>query len=61
MSPPWMWMSAIVVLCGAELDSEIEHGSALDTTGEAAKPRLARNTVKAETPGPQVPTAPKEH
>src|ERR1700681_1286808 len=28
----WMWMSAIVVLCGAELNSEIERQSALDTT-----------------------------
>jgi membrane protein len=28
----WMWMSAIIVLCGAELNSEIEHQTALDTT-----------------------------
>ena len=28
----WMWMSAIIVLCGAELNSEIERQTALDTT-----------------------------
>ena len=28
----WMWMSAIIVLCGAELNSEIEHQTALDAT-----------------------------
>ncbi len=27
----WMWMSAIIVLCGAELNSEIERQTALDT------------------------------
>jgi membrane protein len=26
----WMWMSAIIVLCGAELNSEIEHQTALE-------------------------------
>jgi membrane protein len=34
----WMWMSAIIVLCGAELNSEIEHQTALDTTVGRAKP-----------------------
>ena len=28
----WMWMSAIIVLFGAELNSEIEHQTAVDTT-----------------------------
>jgi membrane protein len=28
----WMWMSAIIVLWGAELNSEIEHQTAVDTT-----------------------------
>jgi membrane protein len=31
----WMWMSAIIVLCGAELNSEIEHQTARDTTSAA--------------------------
>jgi membrane protein len=35
----WMWMSAIIVLCGAELNSEIEHQTALDTTiGHPSRP-----------------------
>ncbi len=36
----WMWMSAIIVLCGAELNSEIEHQTALDTP-QAAQSRPA--------------------
>ena len=28
----WMWMSAIIVLCGAELNSEIERRAAVETT-----------------------------
>ena len=28
----WMWMSAVIVLCGAELNSEIEHQTARDST-----------------------------
>jgi hypothetical protein len=33
-----MWMSAIFVLCGAELNSEIEHQTALDTAVGRPKP-----------------------
>jgi membrane protein len=34
----WMWMSTIVVLFGAELNSEIEHQTAMDSTGDGNKP-----------------------
>jgi membrane protein len=37
----WMWMSAIIVLCGAELNSEIEHRLEPDTTVGSRKPLLA--------------------
>jgi membrane protein len=37
----WMWMSAIIVLFGAELNSEIEHRIAPDTTVGSRKPLLA--------------------
>jgi membrane protein len=57
----WMWMSAIIVLCGAELNSEIEHQTALDTTVGCPKPLGARGAVMADTLGPAVPTVPKEH
>jgi membrane protein len=51
----WMWMSAIIVLCGAELNSEIEHQTALDTTVGRPKPLGDRGAVMADTLGPAVP------
>jgi membrane protein len=57
----WMWMSAIIVLCGAELNSEIEHQTATDTTVGRPKPLGARGAVMADTLGSAVPTVPKEH
>jgi membrane protein len=57
----WMWMSAIIVLCGAELNSEIEHQTALDTTVGRAKPPGRRGAVMADTLGAAVPAVSKEH
>jgi membrane protein len=51
----WMWMSAIIVLCGAELNSEIEHQTAVDTTVGHPKPLGGRGAVMADTLGPAVP------
>jgi len=51
----WMWMSAIIVLCGAELNSEIEHQTARDTTVGHPKPLGARGAVMADTLGTAVP------
>jgi membrane protein len=51
----WMWMSAIIVLFGAELNSEIEHQTAIDTTVGRPKPLGARGAVVADTLGPAVP------
>jgi membrane protein len=48
----WMWMSAIIVLCGAELNSEIEHQTAVDTTVGDPKPLGDRGAVMADTLGP---------
>ena len=50
----WMWMSAIIVLCGAELNSEIEHQTAVDTTVGQPKPLGARGAVMADTLGQAV-------
>jgi membrane protein len=47
----WMWMSAIVVLFGAELNSEIEHQTARDTTIGSEKPLGARGATMADTVG----------
>ena len=51
----WMWMSAIIVLFGAELNSEIEHQTAVDTTVGRRKPLGTRGAVMADTLGPPVP------
>jgi membrane protein len=57
----WMWMSAIIVLFGAELNSEIEHQTARDTTVGRPKPLGARGAVMADTLGAAIPHEPKEH
>ena len=54
-------MSAIIVLFGAELNSEIEHQTAQDTTVGRPKPLGARGAVMADTLGPAVPAVPKQH
>jgi membrane protein len=57
----WMWMSAIIVLLGAELNSEIEHQTAVDSTVGRPKPMGARGAVMADTLGPSISAASKEH
>jgi membrane protein len=47
----WMWISTAVVLVGAELNSEIEHQTARDTTTGAPQPLGARGAVMADTVG----------
>ena len=47
----WMWLSAVVVLAGAELNSEIEHQTARDTTVGRAKPLGLRGAIMADTVG----------
>lgn len=47
----WMWMSTIVVLFGAELNAEIEHQTAKDTTEGGGKPMGDRGARMADTLG----------
>lgn len=47
----WMWMSATILLCGAELNSEIEHQTMIDTTEGKKKPLGARGARMADTVG----------
>ena len=47
----WMWISAIVILFGAQLSSEIEHQTARDSTVQDAKPLGARGAVMEDTVG----------
>jgi membrane protein len=47
----WMWMSTIVVLFGAELNAEIEHQTAADSTGDGDRPPGQRGAKVADTVG----------
>jgi membrane protein len=47
----WVWISAIVILIGAELDAEMEHQTARDTTTGTPKPMGARGAKMADTVG----------
>jgi membrane protein len=47
----WMWLSTIVVLVGAELNSEIEHQTARDSTAGPEQPLGLRGAVMADTVG----------
>jgi membrane protein len=47
----WMWMSTIVILLGAELNAEIEHQTAEDSTVGGNKPLGARDASVADTIG----------
>ena len=47
----WLWISAIVILLGAELNAEMEHQTARDTTTGAPKPLGARGARMADTVG----------
>jgi membrane protein len=47
----WIWLSAIVILIGAELDAEMEHQTARDSTTGRPKPLGARHATMADTIG----------
>ncbi|HUZ34532.1 MAG TPA: YihY/virulence factor BrkB family protein [Xanthobacteraceae bacterium] len=47
----WLWLSTIVVLLGAELNAEIEHQTARDSTVGGEKPLGVRGAVMADTVG----------
>jgi membrane protein len=47
----WLWISAIVILFGAEINAEMEHQTALDTTTGAPEPIGKRGARMADTVG----------
>ncbi|MDA9393435.1 ribonuclease BN [Bradyrhizobium sp. CCBAU 45394] len=51
----WMWMSAIVIMFGAELNSEIERQTLRDTTTGQPRPLGSREAVSADTVGAAAP------
>jgi membrane protein len=48
----WIWLSAIIVIAGAELNAELEHQTAKDTTTGQRKPLGGRGARMADTVGP---------
>ncbi|MBY0226912.1 MAG: YihY/virulence factor BrkB family protein [Hyphomicrobium sp.] len=47
----WMWISASIILLGAELNAELEHQTARDTTISPEKPMGNRGAHAADTVG----------
>ena len=47
----WLWLSAVIVLLGGELNAEMEHQTARDTTDGAPKPLGARRAEMADHVG----------
>ena len=56
----WVWVSAMVVLTGAELNAEIEHQTAIDTTIGHTRDIGERGAVMADTVGKAFTTSPRE-
>jgi membrane protein len=47
----WLWISAVIVLLGGELNAEMEHQTARDTTQGVAKPLGSRGAMMADHVG----------
>jgi membrane protein len=47
----WLWISALVILVGAEINAELEHQTAADTTTGREKPMERRGSRKADKVG----------
>lgn len=48
----WIWLSAVIVLLGAELNAEMERQTARDSTTGRPKPLGSRQAFAADTVGP---------
>ena len=48
----WIWLSVVVILIGAELNAEMEHQTARDTTAGVEKPLGMRGAIMADRVGP---------
>jgi membrane protein len=51
----WMWLTSVVILLGAELNAEMEHQTANDTTTGEPAPMGARGARMADTLGKAAP------
>ncbi len=54
----WLWMSVVIVLFGAELNAEIEHQTALDSTTGRPLPMGLRGAAMADSVGEAAPSRP---
>lgn len=45
----WIWLSTLVALCGAQLNSELEHQTSVDTTTGGWRPLGLRGATQADT------------
>ncbi len=52
----WLWMSVVIVLFGAELNAEIEHQTAVDSTTGRPMPMGRRGAAMADSIGEAVPS-----
>lgn len=50
----WIWLSAVILIVGAELNAEMEHQTARDSTTGRERPMGERGAVVADTLGEQV-------
>lgn len=50
----WIWVSVVILIVGAELNAEMEHQTAVDTTTGTARPMGERGAVVADTLGDRV-------
>jgi membrane protein len=48
----WIWLSVVIVLLGGELNAEMEHQTARDTTDGVPKPLGRRGAMVADHVGP---------
>jgi membrane protein len=48
----WMWLSAVVILIGAEINAEMEHQTAQDTTEGGNRPLGERGAAMADRVAP---------
>ena len=51
----WLWISAVVVLLGGELNAQMEHQTARDTTEGSSKPLGSRGAMMADHVGEALP------
>jgi membrane protein len=47
----WMWLSSVILIVGAELNAEMEHQTARDSTSGDPQPMGERGAVVADTLG----------